>query len=126
MESGGLIVLRLPEDEAPHPGQTHEEVRDQSCGARFHEAGSSCHTHTHRLELPQSLTAQKHTHRELYTWTTSPGSLKDVQLESEVDADRGIQTETCSGQDDGQGDVPQRGGPSVVDVHPSGHDWDVS
>lgn len=68
MESGA--ALPLPEDEAPHPGQTHEEVRDQSCGARFHEAGSSCHAHTHRLELPQSLTAQKHTHRELYTRTT--------------------------------------------------------
>lgn len=27
------VVLYLPEDEAPHPGQAHEEVRDQSDGA---------------------------------------------------------------------------------------------
>lgn len=121
MESGA--ALPLPEDEAPHPGQTHEEVRDQSCGARFHEAGSSCHAHTHRLELPQSLTAQKHTHTHTVSFIHGQHEIFDIK---EADADRGIQTETCSGQDDGQGDVPQRGGPSVADVHPFGHDWDVS
>lgn len=76
--------VRLPEDEAPHPGQTHEEVRDQSCGARFHEAGSSCHTYTHRLELPQSLTTQKHTHRQLYTWTTSAGRYPILQKQMQT------------------------------------------
>lgn len=51
------------------------------------------------------------------------GKILDIK---EADADRGIQTETRSGQDDGQGDVPQRSGPFVADVHPVGDDWDVS
>lgn len=31
--AGEWVVLYLPKDEAPHPGQVHEEVRDHGCGA---------------------------------------------------------------------------------------------
>lgn len=124
-------MLSLPEDEAPHPGQTHQEVRDQSRGARLDDARSSCHTHTHRFQLPQSLTTQKQTHTHTvsfihgkYYHRTEEGGNSDLNGK-ERDADRGIQAETCSGQDDGQGDVPQRGRPPVVDVDPFSHHWDV-
>lgn len=39
---------------------------------------------------------------------------------------RRIQTQTGSGQNDGQGDVPQRCRPLDVDEHPVGDVWDVS
>lgn len=60
VERRGQVVLYIPKDEAPHPGQAHEEVRDQSCGASLYDAGPGCHTYAHAFQFPQSLTTQTH------------------------------------------------------------------
>jgi len=103
-----VCVCVLPQDEAPRPGQSQQEVRNYGDDWGLHHTRADGETHTHGLQAAQRLHTHTHTHQQ-------PACVC-VCVCVCVCAHRGVQAQPGPGEDDWQGDVPQGWGPMGVDV----------